>query len=463
VSNHERAIYAILGGVLSQNIFNLKPAVLLTWEDHLWAHYKLLMSYKTDQILEFMKDHMNLDVEAPEPEDYSPMDETQIFSLLKTQFPFQSGTLQGQVSIYRHIQEQIILGEIDRVFNDIRTKFLPDKEPIDITDEELGRFGPGILRFYAHLVLFFHPNGFSNLDDLDELSETKQDIILFYWMHLFRSCSHYNNSKIELITSYSSKLSTEQQIRYHSEFFQRVQTEEERRACIRVATEWEMDLPNITYDTVMSTLDRPVKATKDVREAEEADLERIRVVEWYHLSNQTQRAVQQVCALASQFIQEKKVDAARTLYVRYEFSNDLQFPIMGRYDSIRNFLKCSKSYQDIILPKNGREVSVEELNQVKEDLYSILFDQNFLAAVQDENEEDRLQLQQHCVPQLYFYLHFVLFKLENFDECLQLLIKLEEEDIRYFQAEEREQMLEKTRRTYFEIAKDPRYRWIIED
>jgi hypothetical protein len=87
------------------------------------------------------------------------------------------------------------------------------------TEDELGRFGPGLLRFFAHFVLFYHPNGFSQHTHMNDLDSMKQDILLFYWMHLFKSCTHYNNAKIELITSYSSKLSKDQQIRYLFYYF----------------------------------------------------------------------------------------------------------------------------------------------------------------------------------------------------------------------------------------------------
>jgi hypothetical protein len=42
--------------------------------------------------------------------------------------------MSGQISIYRHIQERIILAEVDEVFRDIRIRFLPDKQPIQMYD-----------------------------------------------------------------------------------------------------------------------------------------------------------------------------------------------------------------------------------------------------------------------------------------------------------------------------------------
>lgn len=94
--------------------------------------------------------------------------------------------------------------------------------------------------------------------------------------------------------------------RYHAEFFKRANTEEERKTCIRVATEWEMDISSITSIVVDDQMNKTANFSRKNRATVESDSdnEKIKSIQWFYISNQMQKTVAQICKLAAQFLRE---------------------------------------------------------------------------------------------------------------------------------------------------------------
>jgi hypothetical protein len=61
-------------------------------------------------------------------------------------------------------------------------------------------------------------------------------------------------------------------------------------------------------------------------------------------------------------------------------------------------------------------VEIAELEHTRLEITETLSDQNFLSPLNSEDSAERLKLQQWCIPQLYFSLHEVLFRLGLYPE-----------------------------------------------
>ncbi|PRP82498.1 nucleoporin [Planoprotostelium fungivorum] len=431
LNHHERAIYIMLSGVPGNEIFTLSPEVIRSYEDHLWVHYKMLFNYLKDQALSKSFLGSQEDVSPPESRGTLFTDERQIFEHLR------SHRSDGVASIYRIVQESIILGDIDDMFQSIRSH-LPNCSPIEITDRELFDMETGMLRFYANLVLFYKPDGFSTVDDMGDPLE---EILLFYWMHLYRSISVYNNQNLETITAYTAKLSPESQKQYHAKLFRNIKAEEDRKKAIQIAEMFNLNIQEITKATVDDIYQ---SWNQDHMDSEDASqMENISSVAWYYHSGQMVAAVEHCCELASRFIDEKNSEAARELFDTYDMTSvDDNESCMIGYHSISKYLKCIQLYQTAL----GRRM---ELEMARDEISRTLFHPHYLAG--EAQMEIFNKLRRNTIPQLYFYLHHLYSMLGQYQRCLNLLEGLDTHHSPYFTTFELQLMLDKTREVAINI------------
>ncbi|CAG2104167.1 unnamed protein product [Medioppia subpectinata] len=333
---YERAIFAALSG----NVATLLP-LCTRWSDRLWAYFRSSL----DVHIEFelretavsrpeAKPRFNVDL----PDVYwdNKLTAGDVFREIESR-----GTVSAVVeeSYHQNIQKFVILGDVDSLVNYVYdcAKAVTDKKSLsDTTFAHL-------LRFFAHLVL--------SLRQLK--ANTKREslcvcILEFYIDFLI------SKHETELVAFYTSQLPAANQITAYAKLLERVYHEEDRKMCILLAKNANLDINAITMTVVDNVR---VKAEEDTPMATELmnttsgeDKKKINSLDWLLFSEvqEWSEALKQTNALMRSFLLCRKVDAMKEAFQKLP---------ENIVDNV---------YRQCFRRTGGRELSAEDDNAVRE-------------------------------------------------------------------------------------------------
>ncbi|XP_031573493.1 nuclear pore complex protein Nup107-like [Actinia tenebrosa] len=287
---YERAVYASFSGNLNQLI----PACE-SWEDFLWAYYKVMIDVRVEQELH-LNSRSDRQVENL-PSAYWDQNLTpeKIFEELKS---CSKESVRRQAEHHHHIiQTHIILDDIQGLLK-IMNEWLQDEN------------SPSnhMLRFMAHFVLFLRASG---LETQEELS---CPLLKAYVQNLIDDC------QVPLVATYTATLPPELQIDTYAYFLEEIIDRKERQRCLELAESAGLDVQTITKTVVENIRGKDFKIDNDLSPALEAatteeDRKKIEAVEWLVFDpSQRAEALKQGNAIMRCFIATRKHTAAREVF-----------------------------------------------------------------------------------------------------------------------------------------------------
>ncbi|XP_060066692.1 nuclear pore complex protein Nup107-like [Ylistrum balloti] len=286
----EKAIY----GVLSGNLQAVLP-VCRDWLDYLWAHYKVLVDVRMEQELRTQKLSGRQLVSMPSEFWDQSSDAESVFRRLEA---YENISKEG-LRWYHVIQKWIILGDTEKLI-EVMAGW--------VRDEQL-KIPQHLLRFMAHLVLFLRTTQRHVRNDLCSL------ILEAYVEDLIQG-----NHK-ELVAHYVASLPSDAQVVWYARFLEGVEEKEERQACLDLATNAQLDIPQITKLVVEnirshSTVDFNKNIDQEIDTTiTQEDRKKIDAIDWL-VFEQSQRseAMRQANAVMRSFVAVKKLHAAKEVF-----------------------------------------------------------------------------------------------------------------------------------------------------
>ncbi|XP_063316812.1 nuclear pore complex protein Nup107 isoform X1 [Pelmatolapia mariae] len=290
LNRYERAIYASLSG-------NLKPllAVCESWEDCVWAYFRVMV----DSLVE--KDLMSSGMAHHEvemlPREYLEANWTMEKVFEELQASELKRVLEETREHYHVIQKFVILGDLDGLLEEF-SDWLTASKPLP----------SHLLRFMAHLVLFFRSLGLA----LKE--EVCVDVVKAYVSLLIQ------DQQTDLVASYVGQLPADLAISQYAAFLETVTQPELRPRCLQLATEAGLDVSAITklvVETVRETDDTEFTHHSQTLETgtTKEDQRKIDVIDWL-LYDPAHRAesLKQSNAIMRKFLALQKHDAAKAVF-----------------------------------------------------------------------------------------------------------------------------------------------------
>ncbi|XP_063316813.1 nuclear pore complex protein Nup107 isoform X2 [Pelmatolapia mariae] len=289
LNRYERAIYASLSG-------NLKPllAVCESWEDCVWAYFRVMV----DSLVE--KDLMSSGMAHHEvemlPREYLEANWTMEKVFEELQASELKRVLEETREHYHVIQKFVILGDLDGLLEEF-SDWLTASKPLP----------SHLLRFMAHLVLFFRSLGLA----LKE--EVCVDVVKAYVSLLIQ------DQQTDLVASYVGQLPADLAISQYAAFLETVTQPELRPRCLQLATEAGLDVSAITklvVETVRETDDTEfTHHSQTLETGTTKDQRKIDVIDWL-LYDPAHRAesLKQSNAIMRKFLALQKHDAAKAVF-----------------------------------------------------------------------------------------------------------------------------------------------------
>eukprot|EP00163_Fabomonas_tropica_P016504 TRINITY_DN2958_c0_g2_i6.p1 TRINITY_DN2958_c0_g2~~TRINITY_DN2958_c0_g2_i6.p1 ORF type:complete len:505 (+),score=123.46 TRINITY_DN2958_c0_g2_i6:1072-2586(+) len=289
---HERSVYGVLAGDLDAAL-----TVCQSWTDTLWAHFKILVDRHVDAELKTYPNFFSDDrpQHYPSNEDlFSPAD---ILEYARSQAMSKSGI----DNRYHQIQEHVILGgPAIATLGNLMQSWVTAGETCP----------PELLRFCAHLVLFFSvvvPSGDNAISD-----DAVRIILQTYTEHLIAT------GQRDIVALYVSRLPSDVQSTMYARFLEGITDSRERDQCLALARQAGLEVTSITKAVVSnirgSAQNDVSKDTLVTNQVTEADLNKIRALEWLCFDpTQRAEALKQSNELIIEFIASGKVDAAAIL------------------------------------------------------------------------------------------------------------------------------------------------------
>lgn len=282
---YERAIY----GSLSGNIEAVFP-LCKTWEDYLWVYYKAMIISHEDEALQkpqwFKEDEFN---STP----VNPIQPETVFRALENHDFYEDDTLRR----FHIIQTLMILGHITLMFEEIADWVKEERE----INGHITRICPRqVLRFGAHLVLYYFPDG---LDESVESITESCTVILSAYIDYLIGCS-----QIEYIAFYTSKLPPRWQTETYANFLKELELknvdEKTRKLLLNKAKEFDLPLTEITKRTVdMIKAIAPSKDTEILTGViPNEDRAKIDSIKWLSSAREYEEALFQMNHLARDFL-----------------------------------------------------------------------------------------------------------------------------------------------------------------
>ncbi|KAG8236701.1 hypothetical protein J437_LFUL016880, partial [Ladona fulva] len=287
-----RASYGMLCGHLP-SLLN----VCTTWKDQLWARLRC----SVDVIVE---GHVRAAAVAPDgervtlPDDYwkCRMSPEQVFAELissrdarvrsASQLPF---NVVLRCLVLEHI------GELMKEAEDwVISRSHPSGVPL-----------PHLLRFLAHLVLFFRQMGSS------EETEVENSILRAYVKELMKMQEPY------LVAFYVSFLPQDEQVEYYAAFLETIGDVEEKNNCLMLAEKFQLNLDKITKRVVENIRSRESKCVTQelLEEITAEDLEKIRALDFLvFFPSQRAEAIWQGNAIIRYFLASGKLEGANQAF-----------------------------------------------------------------------------------------------------------------------------------------------------
>lgn len=458
LSVYERGIYAVLSG----NLNYILPCCS-SWSDYVWAYFRVLVDQTVESNIHqsFVGSRPLLDL----PDAYTNKRLT--FDSIFKEIAAGTDEKISREAAYRFnmIQKYVILGDIEGL---IEAMHAWCKEKSDHTH-------PHLIRFMAHLVLFFR-----SLDVVGAWEDSCDDILVEYIKLLIQ------NEHVQLVAIYTAKVPKDHQIDLYSKFLEEISGSELRRRCLELAEAAGLDVPLITKlvvenirtarpDTFVTDADLQLEAVTS-----EGDEVKIEAIEWLTFDpKQRSEALQQANAVMRGFLGARKlaacqkafdavpldsVDSILTLWQKKTGSSNLPLRderAVREYFCIKAYLEAQISFSrwfehlhhaKPLRPELGiggdftERVAIEHrlqeyeadlekwqqslMNQTeatKKSIYNVLLfvdggwliDQEAKEEI-DENRARELSLLRHiCLPALCFLLHKVLHTTEQYRECVQ--------------------------------------------
>ncbi|XP_076103214.1 nuclear pore complex protein Nup107-like [Mytilus galloprovincialis] len=481
---HEKAMY----GVLSGNLRAMLPACK-SWSDHLWAHLRAGIDVWVEQEIRL---HQTIPrtLENLPPEYWDQLtDKESIFQKIESY----EDVRQESQEWYHVIQKHIILGNIDKVLEVMAQWIHTDR----------GKLHTHLIRFMAHLVLFFRGTRQGFRDDyVNVILEAYVDDLI------------QENNK-SLVPHYIATLPPQLQILMCARFFEGITELGERQQCMELAREAGLDVQSIIKTVVENIrshhiidFSQNLEANIDTNITED-DKKKIESIDWLVFDpNQRSEALKQANAIMRAFVAVKKLTAAKEIFYKLPpDSIDVVFKVQlmqtGATDlseedenSIREFI-CHRAYLDAMDSFNDwfntyhhtqptkptlshgatftekvahehrikqyeaemerwRHNLISQTKTTKGKMYNVLLfaDGGWMVDQKEEEEPDESRqqqmklLRQLVLPGLCFLLHKTLHTSQQYAECLQLAdVIASEQHLLYkvFRKDELQQLLKMLR------------------
>ncbi|XP_046851291.1 nuclear pore complex protein Nup107-like [Xenia sp. Carnegie-2017] len=449
--SYERAIYSALGGNLQQ----LLP-VCISWEDCLWAYFKVMVDVRVEQELRTKADRTFENLTS----EYWDQVLTQEKIFKELHYSKNEAVRDASNSQYHIIQKYIIINDIDGLVEEMYG-WVRD-----------GTSSSHMLRFMAHFILLLRTVG---LETKDEMCQS----ILQSFVELL-----IKERQLKLVATYTRHLPGDVQVAVYSRFLEDIEDKSDRKLCFELAESAGLDIAMITKTVVENICGKDDFKVQDdetlhVATSEE-DRHKITAIEWLIFDpSQRAEAIKQSNAIVRCFLALRKHEACRSIFEKLpEDSID----VVHRYwqmkagdspltpednNTIREYL-CIKAYLDALeafdvwfehfhqnapkLPKSKGTFSFTEkvayeqelklyeaererwqraldvhTKETTERIYNVLLFPGGWMVDLDEEEIAResrarqmLLLRQLCIPFLTFLLQSVLSSAHEHKRCLQL-------------------------------------------
>ncbi|CAH1783976.1 unnamed protein product [Owenia fusiformis] len=484
-SIYEKAIYASLSG----NLKHILPACE-SWKDYLWAYYKTMVDNQVEQEIR-LNSTLDRKLHAL-PRGYADKVLTPESVFMEIQSTANDKVRDECADKFHIIQKFIILEDIDGMI-----------EQFHIWLHEESRLNRHLVRFMAHLVLFFRSIAMETKTELcvGILEAYVQDLI--------------QDGHKQLIATYVSTLPENLQIRWYARFLEGITDKEERPVCLGYAEDAGLDIASITKMVVENIRNRDMaEFTIDSESAlgaatSQEDRQKIEAIDWLVFdASQRAEALRQANAVMRTFLALKKHSAARdvfnkipansidVIYRNWKMQTDSTELPPREENAIREYL-CTQAYLDAhdsfndwfehyhnskpavpdvpqgtnfserIAYEHMEKEYHQELDRwrhtlmiqtkaTEEKMYNVLMFVNGGWMV-DMREDDQMEesranqmklLRQLCLPTICFLLHTVLHITEQYKKAIQLadLIASEQHKLYLvFRKDELQKLLQKIR------------------
>nr|XP_055045739.1 nuclear pore complex protein Nup107 [Misgurnus anguillicaudatus] len=290
----ERAIYAALSGNLKQ----LLP-ICETWEDTIWAYFRVMVDTLVEQ--EICSSGLGSEELEELPREFLETNWTLEKVFEELQATESKRVLEATKEHYHVIQKFVILGDLDGLLEEF--------------SDWLGRsptLPAHLLRFMSHLVLFYRSLG------MQLKEEVCVDVLKAYISLLVKE------KQVDLIAFYVSHLPADMAVSQYAQFLEEVIETEQRKHCLKLATQAGLDVAAITK-TVVETIrerDTDTFAHHDLTPALDSattveDQQKIDVIDWLIFDPaQRAEALKQSNAIMRKFLASKKHDAAKMVFAK---------------------------------------------------------------------------------------------------------------------------------------------------
>ncbi|XP_019626310.1 PREDICTED: nuclear pore complex protein Nup107-like [Branchiostoma belcheri] len=482
---YERAVYAALSG----NLKELLPACE-SWEDWLWAYYKVMVDSRVEQEIRTVRGDRPME---PLPPAYWDRVLTPEAIFKELQSSPHEGVQSEAEEPFHIIQKYIILGDVDGLIETMSEWIKADSPPHQ-----------HLVRFMAHLVLFFRSIGV----------HTKDELCTAILEHYVRTLMEAGET--QLVAFYTATLPLDRQVLLYAHFLERVEEHSQRQMCLELAEEAGLDIPTITKTVVenIRTHDQgDFKVSAEVTAALEAatseeDRRKIRAIDWLVFDeSQRAEALKQSNAVMRTFLAMKKHAAAKEVFEKIPSGSvdviNRQWQIQNgsaplpaeddnairEYICIQTFLMAHDAFNDWFThfhhnkphrPKlqeganftekvkhehREQEYEVEvsrwhhslslQTDDVVSKIYNVLlFPDGWMVDQRMESDEDEGRthqldlLRQLCLPTMALLLHTVLHETRRYADCMVLadIIASEQHQLyTVFRRDELQRFLQKLR------------------
>ena len=450
ISTYEKAIYAALSGNLQQLL-----KVCISWEDSLWAFFKVLIDGKVEQELKLLVTSNSDSLPKEYYEAVENLTPQKIFDELESH-PEGSIRTEGK-EIFHVFQKLMILDQPASLMKEIG----------DLLDKQDGA-SVHMLRFITHVVLFFQTAGL-------DLSEDLYVKVLQKYIDVLVAKSQW-----EHVALYTAKLPPHLQIDTYAEFLEKIDIATDREHYAELARKVGLDVHAITKQVVEKICERNPDEIEAESGISASDAKKIDSISWLILEpNQHIEAVIQTNSIIRGFLVTKKVEPAMEIFKKLpKDSIDIihkiwrnragSAPLPPSYENAKKEYLCIKAYLDAHsafdawfrhyhnnAPKKPTlqklktfkdqvtyEANIKEytgnyeiwkktlsthVNHVSDKIYNVLlFPEGWMVDVdleEDSSSSRQMQLkhiQEVAIPSLCFLLHTVLQSSGQHSKCLQL-------------------------------------------
>ncbi|KAM9327532.1 nuclear pore complex protein Nup107 [Pholidichthys leucotaenia] len=474
LNRYEKAIYASLSG-------NLKPllAVCESWEDCVWAYFRVMVDSLVEK--ELMSSGMAHQEVETLPREYQEANWTMEKVFEELQASESKRVLDETKEHYHIIQKFIILGDLDGLLDEF-SDWLMDSKPLP----------SHLLRFMAHLVLFFRSLGLA----LKE--EVCVDVLKAYVSLLIR------DKQTDLVASYVGQLPTDIATAQYAAFLETVTQPELRPRCLQLATDASLDVSAITKLVVETVRERDdaefTHHSQTLTGTTKEDLRKIDVIDWL-LFDPAHRAeaLKQSNAIMRKFLALQKHDVAKAVFSKVpedsmreiyrQWSGSCQTPPLPAEDEnairehlcIRAYLEAHEAFTEWFshsssVPQKPAPVPEAKFTErvanemkekeyqtslsawscrldaltedVKERIYNVLLfvDGGWMVDNRQDSEQDTershqmASLRSLCLPRLTFLLLSVLQSSSRHQEALRLADIISSDQHRLYQVFSKEEL-----------------------